>query len=165
MIDEFHRDPPLKESLSTWKPQRSGYDELAGCIWLGRLLEKARRAEDCGDAALGSYLFGDRDYLDARLLSFLGLTELDIRRIVRSEPDDERAGQLVLQSAGKMARDVAAFNRHFVRRYGILLVILDADEGRRNSSLGTKVMQVTYNALIFPIARIMYNRTRHKDVK
>ena len=64
-----------------------------------------------------------------------------------------------------MARDVAAFNRHFVRRYGILLVILDADEGRRNSSLGTKVMQVTYNALIFPIARIMYNRTRHKDVK
>lgn len=148
----------------SWKPQRSGYDKVAGCVWLGRLLEKARQAEDCGDTALGSYLFGDRDYLDARLLNYLGLTELDIRRIVRSEPDDERAGQVVLQSAGKTARDCAAFNRQFVRRYGILLAMLDADEGRRKSSLGTKIMQVTYNAFVSPIARIIYNRMRHEDV-
>jgi Domain of unknown function (DUF5069) len=148
-----------------WKPQRSGFDELAGCIWLGRMLEKARRAEDYGDPSLGSYLFGDRDYLDARLLTFLGLRELDIRRIVRSEPDDERAGQVVLQNAGKTARDVAAFNRRFVRRYGIFLAMLDADEGRRKSSLGTKIMRVTYNTLIFPIARTMYNRARREYVK
>jgi Domain of unknown function (DUF5069) len=165
VIDELHSDPPLKESPLTWKPQRSGYDEVAGCIWLGRLLEKARRAEDRGDAALGSYLLGDRDYLDARLLSFLGLTELDVRRIVRCEPDDNRAGQLVLRNAGKTTRDCATFNRHFVRRFGILLAMLDADEGRRKSSLGTKIMQVTNNALIFPIARIIYNRMRHGDEK
>jgi hypothetical protein len=160
VIDPIHRDPPLKESLLNWKPKRSGYDEAAGCIWLGRLLEKARQAEGYGDAALGSYLFGDRDYLDARLLGFLRLTELDIRRIVRNEPDDQRAGQVVLQSAGKTSQDCAAFNRIFARRYGIFLAMLDADEGRRKSSLGTKIMQVTYNTVIFPIARIIYNRTR-----
>lgn len=148
-----------------WKPQRSGCDELAGCMWLGRMLEKARRAEEYGDAALGSYLFGGRDYLDAKLLSSLGLNEMDIRRIVRSEPNDEKAGHVVLQHAGWTARDVAEFNRRFVRRYGIFLAMLDADEGRRKPSLGTKIMQVTYNAFIFPVARIMYNWTRREDGK
>lgn len=44
----------------------------------------------------------------------------------------------------------------------MFLAMLDADEGRREPSLGTKTMQINYNGLIFPIARITSNRTKQK---
>jgi hypothetical protein len=121
------------------------------------LLDKARRAENCGNAALGDYLFGERDYLDGKLLEFLGLRESEIRRIVRTAADDEDVAQLVLQAAQKNPEECAAFSKRFARRYGIFLAMLDADEGREKPSLLTKFMQVTYNRLIYPIARVMYN--------
>lgn len=140
-----------------WKPRYSGRDEVSACIWLPRLLEKGRRAENCGTDALGDYLFGERDYLDRKLLDFLGITESDIRRILRSTADDGRAAALVLQVAEKTPYECTAFSKSFARKYAIVLAMLDADEGRGKPSLVTKFMQITYNRLIYPIARVIYN--------
>ena len=121
------------------------------------MLEKGRRAEDCGNAALGEYLFGERDYLDGKLLDFLGLNETDVRRILRSATDDEQAARLVLQAAQKNGDECAAFSKRFARKYGLFLAMIDADEGRGKPSLLAKFMQVTYNRVIYPIARAIYN--------
>jgi hypothetical protein len=126
-------------------------------------LDKARRADDLDNKALGDYLFGERDYLDANLLHFLGVTELDIRDVVRSEPNDEIAGQIVITKSGKTPDDCAAFNKQFVRRYGLVLAMLEADEGRGPLSLKSKIIKTAYNLVVFPIAKIMYRSQRTRE--
>jgi len=146
-----------------WRPQYSGLDQFAGCIWLARLLDKARRADDLDNKALGDYLFGERDYLDAKLLHFLGVTELDIRDVLRSEPNDEIAAQIVITKSGKTPDDCAAFNKQFVRRYGLFLAMLEADEGRGPLPLKSKIIKTAYNLVVFPIAKIMYRSQRTRE--
>jgi hypothetical protein len=146
-----------------WRPQYSGLDQFAGCIWLARLLDKARRADDLDNKALGDYLFGERDYLDATLLHFLGVTELDVRDVVRSEPNDEIAADIVITKSGKTPDDCAEFNKEFARRYGLLLAMLEADERRDPLSLKSKIIKTAYNLVIFPIAKIMYRSQRTRE--
>lgn len=140
-----------------WKPRYSAHDSLVDCVWLGRLLDKARAARN---HTLGEYLFGERDYLDAKLLHFLGLSDADIMDIVISEPDDEQAAQLVLQRANKSPDECIGFSRRFIRKYGTFLAMLDADEGRRRPTFGTRLMKVIYNLAVFPLARALYHRAR-----
>jgi hypothetical protein len=148
-----------------WVPRYSGRDQLAGCVWLGRLIDKGRRYEAAGVAPgemLGEYMFGDQDYMDAKLLRFLGLRDTDICEVIRSEPDDERAAQRIIARSGKTGAQCAAFNRAFVRASAPFLAMMDADEGRRNSGLGTSLMKAAYNAVIFPLGILMYRSGSRK---
>jgi hypothetical protein len=143
----------------TWVPRYSGRDQLAGCMWLGRLIDKGRRYEAAGVAPgemLGEYMFGDHDYMDAKLLRFLDLKDAYICEIVRSEPDDERAAQRIIAHSGKTAAQCAAFNRSFLRANAPFLAMMDADEGRRKPGLGASLMKAAYNAVIFPLGILMY---------
>lgn len=142
-----------------WKP-RSGRDRLAGCVWLGRLLDKARATRN---HTLGEYLFGKGDYLDGKLLHFLGLGDSDILEIVATEPSDERAARRVLARANKSPEDCVAFNRRFLRTYGPFLAMLDADEGRTRPTFATKLMTALYNLAVYPLGRALYRR--HKGAR
>jgi hypothetical protein len=117
----------------SWVPRYSGRDQLAGCKWLGRLIDKGRQYQAAGvtpGEMLGDYMFGDKDYMDANLLRFLGLNDVQVCEIIRSEPDDERAARRILERSGRTAARCAAFNRAFVRANGLFLAMMDADEGR-----------------------------------
>jgi Domain of unknown function (DUF5069) len=148
-----------------WMPRYSGSDQLAGCVWLGRLIDKGRRYEAVGVAPgemLGGYMFGDNDYLDSKLLRFLGLSDAQICEILRREPDDERAAQRILERSGKTAAQCAEFNRAFTRANAPFLAMIDADEGRRKPGLGALLLKSAYNAVIFPIGILMYRSASRK---
>ncbi len=148
-----------------WVPRYSGSDRLAGCVWLGRLIDKGRGYEATGVAPgemLGEYMFGNHDYMDGKLLRFLGLKDAHISEIIRSEPDDERAAQRIIARSGKTAAQCAAFNRSFVRANAPFLAMMDADEGRCNPGLGTSLMKAAYNAVIFPLGILMYRSGSRK---
>lgn len=148
-----------------WVPRYSGRDQLAGCVWLGRLIDKGRRYEAAGVAPgemLGEYMFGEHDYMDAKLLRFLGLRDAHICEVIRSEPDDERAAQRIIARSGKTGAQCAAFNRAFVRSNAPFLAMMEADEDRRSPGLGTSFLKATYNTVIFPLGVLMYRRSRKR---
>lgn len=147
-----------------WVP-RSGSDRLAGCIWLGRLIDKARQYDSKGTAPgqmLGEYMYGDADYMDGKLLRFLGLHEEQISEIVRSEPDDERAAHRILERSGKTAAECDTFNRAFARVNGPFLAMIDIDEGRCKPGLAASILKSAYNALVFPLGVLMYRSASRK---
>jgi hypothetical protein len=134
-------------------------------MWLARLIDKARKYEAARVAPgemLGEYMFGDNDYMDSRLLHFLGLNDAQVSEVVRDEPDDNRAAQRILELSGKMAAQCAAFNRAFLRSNAPFLAMMDADEGRRKPGIGTSLMTAAYNAVVFPIGILMYRSGARK---
>lgn len=148
-----------------WVPRYSGRDQLAGCAWLGRLIDKGRQYEAAGIAPgemLGEYMFGDNDYMDAKLLRFLGLSDAQICEVIRSEPNDERAAQRIIERSGKTAEQCAGFNRTFLRTYAPFLAMMDADEGRCKPGPGPSLMKVAYNAVVFPLGSLMYKSGSRK---
>jgi hypothetical protein len=125
-------------------------------------LDKARRVENSDSNALGDYLFGKGDYLDAKVLRFLGVSELDVRNVVRSEPNDEIAARTIVAKSGKAPADCEAFNKQFVRQNGLFLAMIRADEDRGPLPLKSKIMKAAYNLMIVPMGKVMYrlHRTR-----
>ena len=100
--------------MSTWIP-RSGREEIGGCIWLPRMISKARRiidSEATGKRA-GEYMYGKHDAADAQVLKFLGISDEEVLDIVRAIPDDEAAAMHVLTTSSKTPADCAAFTRRF----------------------------------------------------
>jgi len=138
-------------------------------MWLGRLIDKARQYESAGIAPgemLGEYMFGDSDYMDAKLLRFLGLNDAQLCEVIRYEPDDERAARRIVELSGKSAVDCAAFNRRFSRYNGLFLAMMDADEGRCKPGMISAMMKSFYNAVVFPIGIWMYRSgTRKRQYK
>lgn len=154
-----------KETQVSWVPRYSGSDRLAGCMWLGRMIDKARKYDGAGIAPgemFGEYMFGDADYMDAKLLRFLGLHDSDVAEIVRDEPSDERAAELIVERSGKTPAQCAAFNRAFGRANGFFIAMMDADEARRKRGLATWLMKTAYNAFVFPLAILMYRSASAK---
>lgn len=137
-------------------------------MWLGRLIDKARRWDAVGLAPGrmdGEYMFGDNDYLDAKLLHFLGLKDAQVCEIVRAEPNDERAAQRIVETSGKTAEQCSAFNRAFIRSNGPFLTMIDLDEGRRSGGMGASLMKAVYNGVIFPFATVLYRSAARKQQK
>ena len=156
---------PHGEFLVNWMPRYSASDRMGGCIWLGRLIDKARQYDSTGTAPgqmLGDYMYGDGDYLDGKLLRFLGLHDAQISEIVCNEPDDERAAQRILERSHKTAAECEACNRSFARVNGPFLAMIDIDEGRCKPGIGTSLIKATYNALVFPIGILMFRSANRK---
>lgn len=105
---------------------------------------------------MGDYLFGEGDYLDAKVLRFLGVSELDVRNVVRSESNDEIAARTIVAKSGKTPADCEAFNQQFVRRNGLFLAMIQADEDGGPLPLKSKIMKAAYNLTIAPMGKIMY---------
>lgn len=128
-------------------------------MWLGRLIDKCRHFQAASlqpGQLLGEYMLGANDYLDSKLLRFLGLRDDRIAEIVRDEPNDDRAASRIIEASGKSAAECDAFNRAFAKSNALWLAMIDADEGKRKPGIGTSLLKSTYNSVIFPMALRKY---------
>ncbi len=141
-----------------WTP-RSGYEELNGCIWLPRLLDKARRvAAGSGHLIDGEWMYGDNDFADGILLRFLGLNDAHVLDVVRLHAGDAQAGEQILAASGKTPAQCAAFNRRFRRVAGFFMPLIEADEGRARPGLWTSLLRAAYNGVVARPAIAVFRR-------
>lgn len=131
---------------SPWLP-RSPFERLVNCVFLARIMDKARRK--AAGRAMAEYMFGDNDYMDSRVLGFLNARAADVLALVRVESDDEIAGRKLVERSGRSPIEVARFSRRMLLLYGTVFAMFDADEGRRTGPFA-KILASFYNAAIYP---------------
>ena len=138
-------------ATSQWCP-RSAFERSAGCVFLGRLIDKARRraaGRAAGIDLMDGYMYGDNDYMDSRVLKFLNAKAADVDALVASNADDDSVARTLVERSGKSAAQLGAFNRRMVGIYGPVFVMFDADEGRRRDRF-SRLLGHLYNTLMFP---------------
>jgi len=143
---------------SPWRPRRWN-DRLAGCLWLGRTVDKGRRllaSEAAGADLLDGYQFGVHNPTDAILLGRLGLGDAKVLEILRRNPDDETAAAEILALAGWDARRIEAWNRWFGFIWAPTLAMLDADEGYLAGGPGTSMLRILLRYVIYPPVAVYY---------
>lgn len=148
----------------TWCPP-SGCDEIDGCIWLPRLITKARRVLELGTGnTIGEYMFGDNDPADSELLRFLGLSSQQVLNVVGAENDDVVAAKRLLAMSRKTGAQCAKFTRRFRLMMAPFLAMMDADEDRMPPGLRTSLLRFVYNSIVMPPA-YAYFRSQEKKHK
>ena len=92
--------------LTHQPPRRPSNLGVAGIVGAARMTDKARahNAE-----TLGEYIYGESSGLDQRVLTFLGISA-DAFAEAADEHDDTALGNWVLETSGKTAAEIAAFN-------------------------------------------------------
>ena len=92
--------------LTHQPPRRPSNLGVAGIVGAARMTDKARahNAE-----TLGEYIYGESSGLDQRVLVFLGISA-DAFAEAADEHDDTALGNWVLETSGKTAAEIAAFN-------------------------------------------------------
>jgi hypothetical protein len=140
-----------------WYPV-SGCEEFNGCVWLPRLISKARRVVEIQDGnRIGEYMFGENDPADAELLRFLGLSAQQILELVQNESNDEVAATQILALSGKSAAKCAKFSRKFRILLGPFLAMMDADEYRTGPGFRTALLRFVYNRIVMPPAYLYFH--------
>jgi len=129
-----------------WVP-RSPFQSLEGCIFLGRVIDKARR--HVSGAPIGEYMYGDNDYMDSRVLKMLGTNAAAVNELVRSEPSDETVARTLVARSGKTTPQIRAFSRKMRLIYSPDFIMFDADEGR-NTGLIAQALGGFYNRFMYP---------------
>jgi Domain of unknown function (DUF5069) len=129
-----------------WIP-RSPFCRLSNCVFLARIIDKARRA--ASGLPIGEYMYGDNDYMDSRVLRFLGVSASDLNAIVRVQPSDEAVGRILIERSRKSPKQIARFNTRMLLTYGAIFAMFDADEGRRTGAFA-KALAGFYNRVIYP---------------
>jgi hypothetical protein len=146
----------------SWCPP-SGFEELNGCIWLPRLVSKARRVLELrGGNLIGEYMFGENDPADGALLRFLGLSSTQVLDVVGSEPNDRDAAARLLQMTGKTTEQCRRFTRQFRLTNGPFLAMMDADENRTAPGVKASLLRWIYNRIIMPPAYAHFRRMENK---
>ncbi len=144
-----------------WVPC-SGRNSVAGLSWLPRLLEKARRCELSTHGRLvDGYCYGDNDFIDKQLLTFLRTTDTAVSALVREHPDDVSVASILVERSGRTPAEIAAFDKAF-RRKNFNFVFVEADEGRLGSGPRSMIVKALYNGAIMPI---FYSRFRRDERK
>ena len=92
--------------LTRQPPRRPSNLGIAGIVGVARMTDKARahNAETLGD-----YIYGESSGLDQRVLIFLGISA-DAYAEAADVHDDAGLGHWVLETSGKTAAEIAAFN-------------------------------------------------------
>lgn len=129
-----------------WFP-RSPFYRVSNCVFLARIIDKARRT--VSGLPVGEYMYGDNDYMDSRVLKFLGLSASDLNAIVRVQPDDETVGRILIDKSRKSPKQIARFTLRMLLTYGVVFAMFDADEGRETGTLA-KALAGFYNHVIYP---------------
>jgi len=138
--------------MEGWLP-RPWHAELAGCVWLPRLLDKGRRAlagERQGRDLMNGYLFGDYDYADGQLLKFLRTDDARVRQLLGEVGDDEAVARALIQESGRLAEEIRAWNRRFRLVNAPFIAMWEADEGQRAPGAGTALLKLFYNLVLMP---------------
>lgn len=147
-----------------WVP-RSGREEVAGCAWLPRLIDKARRqleSKRTGRDQLSPYMFGDNDFMDAKLLSFLKVSGSEVLDVLWGEPDDRAAAAEIVRRSGRTHEECASWSAEFQNSQRLPLAVFDANEGRRAPGLSTTLMRLCYNRILMPPVAWWYRRAERR---
>lgn len=145
-----------------WMP-RSGLDEIDGVVWLPRMIDKARRYIEHGESSrrFDGYLYGENDFIDARALRFLRMSDSAFTSIVREHADDVEAGRVAIARSGRTQEQCRAFSAKLKRgMHGFAL--LEADEGRMPPGLKRTLIRTVYSGVIVPIAYAFFHRDEAK---
>ena len=92
--------------LTRQPPRRPSNLGIAGIVGAARMTDKARAYNE---ETLGEYIYGESSGLDQRVLTFLGISA-DTFAEAAGEHDDTALGHWVLETSGKTAAEIAAFN-------------------------------------------------------
>jgi len=145
--------PQTSQTATTpWIP-RSWRDELMGCIFLPRMLEKGRRVlegERQGRDLMDGFLFGDFDYADGMILRFLRTKEARVRELLRENDDDAVVAETLFREGRRSPDEIRRWSRYFRRINAPFTPMWDADEGRRAPGFGTSLLNGFYNYLMMP---------------
>ena len=128
-------------------------DELIGCIFLPRVLDKGRRtleSERQGRDLMNGYLFGDFDYADGMLLRFLRTKEVRVLELLRDLDSNEMVAAALFREGRRSTEEIKAWSRRFRIINAPFTPLWDADEGRREPGIGTSVLKLFYNFLMMP---------------
>jgi Domain of unknown function (DUF5069) len=139
-------------SVENWMP-RPWNEELMGCLWLPRMLDKGRQALESkrqGQNLMNSYLFGDFDYADGKLLKFLRTKDVRVLELLRELEDDEAVAKTLISESGRSADEIQAWSKRFRKVNAPFIAMWNADEGRREPGLGTSLLKLFYNFLLMP---------------
>jgi hypothetical protein len=150
-----------------WMP-RAGRDAAADCVWLPRMLDKARRlvdSERIGRDLLSPYMFGDGDPADEALLRFLRADAEDVIDLLLQEPDTGRVAEALLRRSGRTAEECAAWSAQFLRRQRLLLALLDADEGRWTPGPRAQAVRFLYNNVLMPPVYWLHRNDPHRRLR
>ena len=135
-----------------------GRESLAGLVWLPRLLQKARHCEGSPDGRLvDGYCYGDNDFIDKQLITFLRTDDSTISALVREHPDDAEVARILVERSGHTPEEVAEFNTAF-RRKNFNFVLLEADEGRMPPGVKATLLKFLYNGAVMPIFYPLFRR-------
>ena len=93
-------------NLTRQPPRRPTNLGIAGIVGAARMTDKARAANE---ETLGDYIYGETSGLDQRVLAFLGISADAFAEAVK-EHDDAALSDWVLETSGKTAAEIAAFN-------------------------------------------------------
>ena len=92
--------------LTRQPPRRPSNLGIAGIVGAARMTDKARAYNE---ETLGEYIYGESSGLDQRVLTFLGISA-DTFAEAAGEHDDTALGHWMLETSGKTAAEIAAFN-------------------------------------------------------
>ena len=146
---------------AAWVP-RSPFERLSNCVFLGRIIDKARRCES--GMPVGEYMYGDNDYMDSRVLRFLGTNAANVTDLIRSHADDDVVARKLVERSGKSNRDLRRFNTRMLVMYGLVFAMFDADEGRRRG-VGAGTLARLYNSVIYPPFEKKFRRDEDRSKK
>ncbi|MBC7542487.1 MAG: DUF5069 domain-containing protein [Candidatus Sericytochromatia bacterium] len=146
-----------------WVP-RNPRDRIARLVWLPRLLDKARRAAEGhsrGVDLMTPYMYGDNDYLDAKLLAFLKIRDRQVQQIVSEEPDDAQAAALLVAISGRTPDECRRWSERFLEVETFWLWLIDIDEDRIHPP-GAEAGRWFYNRILFPPVFSIYRHMQKK---
>jgi hypothetical protein len=115
-------------------------------------LDKARRAlegQRRGVDLMTPYMYGDNDYLDAKLLAFLRVRDRHVLQVVGEETEDARAAEVLVALSGRSPEECRRWSERFLKWESPWLMMIDVDEGQQE---GTKAETTRwfYNRVLFP---------------
>ena len=135
----------------------SGHDSVSGLVWLPRLLEKARHCAASDGRLADGYCYGDNDFIDKQLITFLRTDDVTISALVREHPADADVARILVERSLRSPAECSASNATF-RRKNFDFVFVDADEGRLRPGFKSTILKVLYNNLVMPIFYRLFQR-------
>ena len=146
--------------MAEWTPC-SALNQMFGVVWLPRLIEKARRCEALGGGRLfDGYCYGDNDFIDKMVLSFLHTDDSAVSALVREHASDEEVARILVERSGRSPAECEQFSRQMRRKLADFILI-EADEGRVTGAKGALV-KFLYNNAMMPIVYRMFARDESK---
>jgi hypothetical protein len=106
--EDFHRKQGGRKIMRLRRPQ----DELAGCCWLARIVDKVRASQEGGFPLLYRLSLGSPIGIDGFFLRHFKIVFRQLREAVLENRNDETLAQWFLSQPGVNAATIANWNEY-----------------------------------------------------